>query len=170
MVRSRTKSVKPDSSAGPHPKPNPDDPSTTPADENVLFALWSTARAVTGLLDAALAPAGLTADEFAVYSLLTARDQITPTELARWMSAPPTTISSYVQRFARRGHVERVAHPTDRRSYSIRLTEAGRAAHRAAGARFLPALQAVDAALGSADGSVLRSLQRLREAVLRVAP
>lgn len=169
MVRSRTKSVKPDSSGAARPKPDPDDPSATPADENVLFALWSTARAVTGLLDAALAPAGLTADEFAVYSLLMAREQISPTELARWMSAPPTTVSSYVQRFSRRGHVERVAHPTDRRSYSIRLTEAGRAAHRAAGERFLPAVQAVDSALGSAERSVLRSLLRLREAVNEVA-
>ena len=40
----------------------------------MLFALWSTARAVTGMLDAALAPAGLSADEFAVYSLLMARE------------------------------------------------------------------------------------------------
>ncbi len=131
----------------------------------MLFALWSTARAVTGMLDAALAPAGLSADEFAVYSLLMAREQISPTELARWMSAPPTTVSSYVQRFSRRGHVERVAHPTDRRSYSIRLTDAGRAAHRAAAERFLPALNLVDAALGAAAPSVLRSLRRLREAV-----
>lgn len=136
-----------------------------PADENVLFALWSVGRATTELLDAAMAPAGLDADEFAVYSLLLARDGVTPTELARWMSAPATTVSSYVKRFERRGHVERVPHPTDRRSYSIRLTDAGRATHRAAAVRFLPAVQAVDAVLGPAERSVLQALQRLRSAV-----
>jgi DNA-binding MarR family transcriptional regulator len=159
MVRVRSTSVKSLS------KPDPDDPAAMPSDENVLFALWSTARATTELLDGALASAGLSADEFAVYSLLTARDEITPTELARWMSAPPTTVSSYVKRFERRGHVERVPHPTDRRSYSIRLTKAGRTTHRAAGERFLPALGRVEDALGGREGSVLKSLQLLRGAV-----
>jgi len=167
MVRHRSTSVKAgfETYAAAHPLPDPADPSSTPADENVLFALWSVGRAATGLLDAALAPSGLDADEFAVYSLLLAREQITPTELARWMSAPATTVSSYVKRFERRGHVERVPHPTDRRSYSIRLTESGREVHRTAGERFLPAVQAVDAVLGPAERSVLQSLQRLRAAV-----
>jgi DNA-binding MarR family transcriptional regulator len=171
MVRRRTTSVKAEAASDPdfysatHPKRDPDDPSTTPADENVLFALWSVGRSVTGLLDAALAPAGLDADEFAVYSLLLARDQVTPTELARWMSAPPTTVSSYVKRFEKRGHVVRVPHPADRRSYSIGITDAGRAAHLAAAQLFLPVVRAVDAELGSRERSVLGSLQRLRAAV-----
>lgn len=136
-----------------------------PADENVLFALWSVGRAAGELLDVLLAPAGLDADEFAMYSLLLARDQVTPSELARWASAPPTTVSSYVKRFEKRGHVDRVPHPTDGRSYSIRLTEAGRTTHRAAAERFLPAVQAVDVALGSAGQPVLLALQELRSAV-----
>ena len=37
---------------------------------NVLFDVWLVSRATTGLLDAALAPTGLTADEFGVYSVL----------------------------------------------------------------------------------------------------
>ncbi len=60
-------------------------------DYNVLFTFWLTSRAVHGLLDEALAPAGLTADEFGIYSVLTRSDTMTPSELARWMSAPPTT-------------------------------------------------------------------------------
>lgn len=139
-----------------------------PADENVLFALWSAGRAATELLDGALAPAGLCADEFAVYSLLLATDRVTPTELARWMSAPATTVSSYVKRFEKRGHVERVPHPTDRRSYSIRLTDAGRATHHAAAVRFLPTVQAVDASLGPAGRFVLDALQQLRTVLAAV--
>jgi DNA-binding MarR family transcriptional regulator len=169
MVRSRSISVKSDAAvesySAAHPKSDLAGPSATPADENVLFALRSVGRSVTGLLDAALAPAGLDADEFAVYSLLLTRDRVTPTELAGWMSAPATTVSSYVKRFERRGHVERVPHPTDRRSYSIRLTDDGRATHRAAGQRFLPAVQAVDASLGPAERPVLEALQQLRAAV-----
>lgn len=148
-----------------NPRPDPADPAAMPADENVLFALWSVGRATTELLDAMLAPAGLDADEFAMYSLLLAREQVTPTELARWASAPATTVSSYVKRFEKRGHVERVPHPTDGRSYSIRLTDAGRTAHHAAAERFLPAIEAVDAALGSTGGPVLQALRQLRSAV-----
>jgi DNA-binding MarR family transcriptional regulator len=174
MVRRRSTPVKAesgsdlDSYSAAHPKPDLGDPSAMPADENVLFALWSVSRATTELLDAALAPAGLDADEFAVYSVLQAKDRVTPTELARWMSAPATTVSSYVKRFEKRGHVERVPHPTDRRSYSIRLTESGREVHRSAGQRFLPAVQAVDAVLGPGERSVLEALQRLRAAVAAV--
>jgi DNA-binding MarR family transcriptional regulator len=158
----------PDDYPATHPKPDPADPAATPADENVLFALWSVGRSATELLDAMLAPAGLDADEFAMYSLLLARDPVTPTELAGWASAPATTVSSYVKRFEKRGHVERVPHPTDGRSYSIRLTDAGRVTHHAAAERFLPAVQAVDAVLGSTGAPVLQALQQLRAAV-RVA-
>lgn len=167
MVRRRSTSVKGDPAvySATHPKPDPDDPTAVPADENVLFALWSAARATTELLDTALAPAGLDADEFAVYSLFLAREQVTPTELARWMSAPATTVSSYIKRFERRGHVRRVPHPSDRRSYSVSLTDAGRATHQAAAELFLPAVQAVDAVLGPAERSVLHALRQLRSAV-----
>jgi DNA-binding MarR family transcriptional regulator len=132
---------------------------------NVLFTFWLTSRAVHGLLDEALAPAGLTADEFGVYSVLTRSDAMTPTELARWMSAPPTTVSSYVKRFEGRGHVARERNPDDGRSYLIKLTPAGRKAHRAAGVRFLPALDAVAASLGSREPTVKRGLENLKSAV-----
>lgn len=174
-MRHRSSSVKPSAEHSAedyrqtHPKPDAADPAAMPTDENVLFALWSVGRAAAELLDVMLAPAGLDADEFAMYSLVLARDQVTPTELARWASAPATTVSSYVKRFEKRGHVDRVPHPTDRRSYSIRLTDTGRVAHRAAAERFLPAVQAVEAALGSSGRPVLKALQQLRTAVGAVA-
>jgi DNA-binding MarR family transcriptional regulator len=140
-----------------------------PAGTNVLLDVWLVARATGGLLDAALAPAGISADEFGVYSALTSADAMTPTELARWMSAPPTTVSSYVRRLMARGHVERERNPADGRSYVLRLTEAGRAAHQAAGARFLPVLDSVVAALGAQEPGVRRSLTHLRRSLDRVA-
>lgn len=132
---------------------------------NVLFDVWLVARAVTGVLDAALAPSGLTADEFGVYSVLTSAPSMTPSELARWMSAPPTTVSSYVKRLEGRGHVVREPNPQDRRSYVLRLTDDGRAAHARAGACFLPVVERVQDALGTREGTVRRSLATLGRAV-----
>jgi DNA-binding MarR family transcriptional regulator len=131
-------------------------------DVDVTFLVWLTSRATADLLDAALAPAGLSGDEFAIYSVLTAAPSITPTELARWMAAPPTTVSSYVKRFEGRGHVQREPNPADRRSYRIRLTPAGRRAHRAAGALFLPVRTQVTDALGARETDVREALLTLR--------
>ncbi len=132
---------------------------------NVLFDVWLVSRAATAVIDEAVRAAGLDADEFAVYSVLASTDQVTPTELAHWMAAPPTTVSSYVKRFVARGHVERVPHPADRRSYRLRLTDAGRAAHLAAGQRFEPVLTEVVARLGPAVDDTHRRLRSLREAL-----
>jgi DNA-binding MarR family transcriptional regulator len=132
---------------------------------NVLFDTWLTARAAIALLDDALAGTGLDAEDFAVYSVLRQAGEISPGELARWMSAPATTISSHVKRLVARGHVEQVPHPADRRSYRIALTNAGEEAHATAGLHFLPALTAVEAALSQQVGDVQRALRDLRAAI-----
>jgi DNA-binding MarR family transcriptional regulator len=81
------------------------------------------------------------------------------------MAAPPTTVSSYVKRLERRGHAEREANPDDRRSYRLRLTEAGQAAHAEAAALFLPALAAVRAGLGRDESAVTDALHAVRQAL-----
>jgi DNA-binding MarR family transcriptional regulator len=135
------------------------------ASTNVLFDVWLVSRAANGLLDDALSPSGLTADEFAVYSVLRA-GPLSPSALAQWMTAPLTTVSSYVKRFERRGHVERVPNPEDRRSYRLALTPEGIGAHERAGARFLPVLRAVESALGAPATRAVRSdLAALRAAL-----
>ncbi len=122
-------------------KPHPVD--AVPASgANVLFDMWLVMRATTSLLDAALAPTGLTADEFGVYSVLTSADTLTPTDLATWMSAPPTTVS-----------------------YVLRLTAEGTRAHAAAVEAFLPVLQRVVDELAGDEPRVRRSLQTMRRAV-----
>jgi len=131
---------------------------------NVLFDLWLASRATNALLDAALEPAGLTADEFAIYSVLRS-GPMTPTELAGWMAAPLTTVSSYVKRFEVRGHVTRIVNHADRRSYRVALTAEGLAAHSDAGTRFLPVLDSVDAALGAGAPAVRIALLDVRRAV-----
>lgn len=147
-----------------------DGPASGPGDVdvgpgNVLFDVWLVSRAVQALIDDAIKPVGLDADEFAVYSVLAASDGMTPTSLADWMAAPPTTVSSYIKRFERRGHVKRLTNPADRRSHLLRLTPAGRQAHADAGVRFAPALAEVEERLGSDVGEVHRRLRELHRAV-----
>jgi DNA-binding MarR family transcriptional regulator len=136
---------------------------------NVLFDVWLVSRAAAARIDDAVRATGLDADEFAIYSVLASGDGMTPTELARWMAAPQTTVTSYIKRFTRRGHVERVPNPTDRRSYAIRLTDEGRATHRAAGMRFQPLLEEVSARLGPLVPDTHANLRSLHEALTRAA-
>lgn len=136
---------------------------------NVLFDVWLVSRLATSVLDVALGPSGLTADEFAVYSVLRSAETMTPGELARWMGAPATTVSSYVKRFESRGHLARERNPRDGRSYVLRLTAAGHAAHQAAGREFLPVLADVVARLGREEPEVRRALAALRDSLDGVA-
>ena len=137
--------------------------------DNVLFDVWLLSRATTALLDDRLAGSGLDADEFAIYSVLRSSEGMTPTELAHWMAAPTTTVSSYVKRFEARGHVERTPNPDDGRSYRLRLTGAGQRAHGKAADHFLPILAKVNEAIGAQATATHRRLRALHDAVTNVA-
>ena len=137
----------------------------TPGVSNVLFDTWLVSRAVHALIDEAVEASGLGADEFAIYSVLASADGVTPGELAHWMAAPTTTVSSYVKRFERRGHVTRVPNPEDGRSYRLKLSRDGRKAHRTAGELFAPTLASVESALGPRTEGVHRHLLARREAL-----
>lgn len=136
---------------------------------NVLFDTWLVSRAVHSLIDDVIKPTGLDSDEFAIYSVLSRGDGLTPSELARWMSAPATTVSSYVKRFEKRGHVDRVPSVEDRRSYRLVLTADGRATHRSAGELFQSTLADVDETLGEQGPEVHRQLLELRRIIDTIA-
>lgn len=132
---------------------------------NVLFDTWLVSRSVHRLIDTAIEDAGLDADEFAVYSVLASSNGLTPSELAHWMAAATTTVSSYVKRFERRGHVTRTPNPEDGRSYQLQLTTAGRDAHRHAGALFAPVLTQTEQTLGTHAQTVHEHLLKLLDAI-----
>lgn len=136
---------------------------------NVLFDTWLVSRAVHSLIDDVIKPTGLDADEFAIYSVLSRGDGMSPSELSRWMSAPATTVSSYVKRFEKRGHVDRVPSAEDRRSYRLVLTAEGRSAHRNAGELFRPTLAQVEEALGQNEPNVHLQLLELRRVIDAIA-
>jgi len=131
----------------------------------VLFDVWLVLRVTTGALDGALAPTGLTADEFGIYSVLMSADALTPSDLARWMSAPATTVSSVIKRLEQRGHLTRRRNPDDGRSFVVGLTPAGRRAHAAGVGAFVPVLERVVSALGTREPAVRRALADLRLAL-----
>lgn len=135
---------------------------------NVLFGAWLVSRATTALVDEALKGTGLDADEFAVYSVLRSGEGLKPTELAAWMAAPPTTVSSYVRRFEKRGHAVRAPDPDDGRSYRVQLTDAGREAHLEAAGRFGPLLDAVAAEVGDDGPEILAWFGRFHRVVTEV--
>jgi DNA-binding MarR family transcriptional regulator len=132
---------------------------------NVLFRVWLASRAATDLVDGILNSCGLNGDEFAVYSMLAAAPTITPKELAQWLAAPATTVSSFIKRLEDRGHVQREPNPTDGRSYRLRLTSEGRRVHKQAAVLFAPALNDVVAALASSEKDVRHALVELRRAI-----
>src|SRR5918993_4711862 len=138
----------PDATRSPSAADAADSAELDPRLDNVLFDVWLVSRATTALLDEALRGSGLDSDEFAIYSVLASTEHMTPTELARWMSAPPTTVSSYVKRLEQRDHIVKTPNPDDGRSYRLSLTPAGRSAHRIAGALFLPILDTVRDRIG----------------------
>lgn len=150
-MRSRSSSVKPLSIA-----------EVRDQDVDPLFLVWIVSRSAEDLLGTVLAPIGLTGDELAIYSILNASPGITPSELSRWMAAPPTSVSSYVKRLEARGHLTRRPHPDDRRSYRIQLTAAGKRTHRSAEKLFGPVRERIIEALGDQDGAVREALLRLR--------
>ncbi len=142
-----------------------DERRTHRAPTNVLFDAWLVSRSVHRLIDIAIEESGLDADEFAVYSVLASGDGLTPSELAHWMAAAPTTVSSYVKRFKRRGHISRIPNAQDRRSYRLQLTAAGRAAHRLAGDLFAPILAQTEEALGEHAETAPAQLLQILHAV-----
>lgn len=129
---------------------------------DITFLVWAVSRSTADLVDSALRPSGLSGDEFAIYSMLASSTGITPSELARWMAAAPTTVSSYVKRLEARGHIQRVPHPEDKRSYRIGLTDDGRETYSHAVTLFTPVRSRVHAALGRHEPDVRNALLALR--------
>lgn len=135
---------------------------------NVLFDAWLLSRSVYRLIDVAIEESGLDADEFAIYSVLASGEGLTPSELAQWMAAAPTTVSSHVKRFERRGHISRIPNADDGRSYRVRLTATGRAAHQHAGELFAPILANIEDTLGARADEAHARLLTVLHAVDRV--
>jgi DNA-binding MarR family transcriptional regulator len=114
---------------------------------SLLFHLFAAEQRVRALVTSAMADCGLRPDEYAVYSVLFDEGPHAPTDLARRVGMPPTTMSHYVRAMLDRRHVEREIVASDRRSYRLRLTASGLAAHAMASHAFAEADRRFMAAL-----------------------
>jgi DNA-binding MarR family transcriptional regulator len=136
---------------------------------SLLFDVFATSQAVGRLLAAAMRDGPLTPSEYAISSAIFELEAATPTALAARLGMPLTTFADHVRALELRGHAARLPHPTDRRSYRVVLTAAGREAHRAANAGFEAAHRAFTAALPNGEASVRQGLQDIRAAADRAA-
>ena len=103
---------------------------------SLLFELFATEQRVRTLIFRAMAGAALRPDDYAVYSVLFDDGPQTPSDLARRVGMPATTMSHYVRALLERGHAEREVVSSDRRSYRLALTAEGLRVHAAAGRAF----------------------------------
>jgi DNA-binding MarR family transcriptional regulator len=132
----------------------------------ILLDLFLTNQRRKRMVEAALAQTALPPEDYPVYVLVGAEGPWTPTGLARRMEMPLSTMLFRLGRLERRGHSERVPNPDDRRSYLIRLTEAGERLLGEARPAFRDYAEAVEGRLGSDRVASLRAaLGELRDAV-----
>jgi DNA-binding MarR family transcriptional regulator len=132
----------------------------------ILLDVFLTNQRRKRMIEAALAETELPAEDYPVYVLVGAEGPWTPTGLARRMEMPLSTMLFRLGRLERRGHAERVPNPGDRRSYLIRLTDAGERLLGEARPAFRDYALAVERRLGSGRVDELRgALEELRDAV-----
>lgn len=132
---------------------------------SILYDVHRVARLVHELVEDSLKSQPLNGTEFALYSLLLVTGPARVSEVAEGIAAPLATASKLLDRLEERGHVERTENPADGRSTLVKLTEAGLAAHRAAGRDFGKALRRLHTALGSSLDNVGWALDRLDRAL-----
>jgi MarR family transcriptional regulator, organic hydroperoxide resistance regulator len=123
------------------------------APPGVVLALQRATHATLQALAARLAGLDLPASEINVLGNLAGHVPLTVGALAAATATRPTTLTSVLDRLARRGYVVREVDPADRRSFLISLTPAGQ---RAAGT--------VSAAVRELERSALNSVSPAQRA------
>jgi DNA-binding MarR family transcriptional regulator len=136
-----------------------------PRRANAFFRLYVLSQLMGTLLDREL---GDIPDGFGIYSAIGSTGRITPTDLARLVGMPPTTLSGHIERLSRRGTVRRVENPEDRRSYLLELTDEGKRAWETGSEGLRRAIAALDERLDRPVDEVLDALEAL-DAGLRAA-
>jgi len=133
-----------------------------------LSLLWQSfvmGQKIKLFVAAALEGAPMRADEYAVYSALAVNGPMSPTELARTLGMPPTTMSHYVRSMLERGHATRLAAPADARSFRLDLTEAGMRAHDDTSDIFSRANATFEALLGRREARLTDALREIGDTV-----
>jgi DNA-binding MarR family transcriptional regulator len=91
----------------------------------LLFDVLAAEERVGQLLRLALAETGLKPMEYAVTSLLGTLGPTTPSQIAKVIGVPPSTLSGHLAALTRRGVIRREPAPVDGRSALLELTKDG---------------------------------------------
>lgn len=122
----------------------------------LCFSVRRTARTLTQVYDAALAPTGLTVSQFSVLSVIGLAAPIAMRRLASWLGMDRTTLTRALAPLQREGLVQMVA-AKDRRERRMALTQAGKERLRAALPYWRRAQDEVAALFGPARSARLLS-------------
>jgi DNA-binding MarR family transcriptional regulator len=131
-------------------------PETEASGWSALLALQRAAHATLHVLAAELADLDLTASEINVLANLADGRGRTVSELSQAAGVRPTTLTSVLDRLARRGHITRGGRPSDRRVVLVELTPSGRRAAASVG-QAVAALE--ERALGGQSPAALAGLR-----------
>ena len=137
-----------------------------PPPRNVLIQLFILGQLAGQLMAREFDREGIDRNDYAVLTVIGAYGPITPTELAAKLGLAPTTLSASIRRLG--DHVARSPNPTDKRSYLLELTDAGRRRSRAGQPALGRSLQAIRDQAGPRTAELEDALLELQH-VLREA-
>ena len=124
------------------------------------LAIRQAARHVTQFYDQLFAPIGLRATQFAILSRLRQYGPMSINALAALLVMDRTTLGRNILPLQRDGLIEVTPSASDRRRHELRLTDAGRARHRAGTKHWDEAQQRFSAVFGDERAAALRDLLR----------
>lgn len=136
---------------------------------NVLLQVFIVGELSGELLGRELRETGLSPDHFAVLSVISSIGPITPTDLARVLGMPPTTVSTWIRRLSARRQITRKVNPDDGRSALLEVAPAGRSAIQNAQPIFRRLLGEVEEALGDRREGVVDGFVELQEVLRKLS-
>lgn len=138
------------------------------SERTILLDVFATNQKGERLIEAALAGTALPPEDYPLYVFIGTAGPLTPTELARELGMPLSTLLFRTRRLEERGHIARVPNPDDGRSYLVSLTPAGERLLAFARPLFRARALAVEARLGEERVAALReALDELGDAIER---
>jgi DNA-binding MarR family transcriptional regulator len=138
------------------------------SERTILLDVFAANQKRERLIEQALVGTDLPPEDYPFYVYIGVEGPLTPTELARELGMPLSTVLFRLRRLEKRRHVERVPNPDDGRSYLVRLTPAGERLLGYARPLFRGRALAVEARLGEDRVAALREgLDELSNAIER---
>ncbi|MEU6787144.1 MarR family transcriptional regulator [Nonomuraea angiospora] len=139
-----------------------------PADERLGLDIKRAEQTLIAAKQAAVRPAGLTVPQYATLFALADNPGISGAALARACLVTPQAMTVVLKNLEERGLIERSPHPWHRNVLETRLSEAGRAALKAADDRAVVIERAIADEFSAAEQEQLRGLlARCGEAIAR---